>query len=401
VALGLSSTALDHLKSEHLLQRNILPVTIVSRHYDVLSLLASLHKQFNFPVSFIRNLLLDGLRSSLHECARFCFVALEWWPLIRGHRWHTLHPDGRYHFRIELLLVDPNCEVPDEVAVALDGALPLLHFDVLTTLQLMHVPNQAGVEWNGYRWYVAGEMQFCRRRLADYGTGQLVVEEDTDEEEEEEDSDDHPYLPLPPTSLQRVSGHNGAAEASSLQRYTPPWEFIHLQQVPALELAPGGPAPEEGQLPLSHTEMFAISLQYARRGVPKQVIEKLLTNSARELFLAKMEKDGVSDERKEALWSAKLRFESLSVVDVRVRYLPLVARRHGCALIVAHGDSARSPNFFGASGINIAVGGLEDIEQATSAWLAGHVQRAVDILQAMGQRLNAQATEDHTKVSML
>jgi len=164
--------------------------------------------------------------------------------------------------------------------------------------------------------------------------------------------------------------------------------------VPALDV----PAPEE-QLPLCETEMFAINLQYARRGVPKQVIETMLADSARALLLAKMQKDGVPAERQAVVRNTVLRFDSLSVVDVRVRYLPLVSRRHGDSLIVAHGDCARSPNFFGASGINMAVDGLKDIERATREWLEGSVQKAVGTLDAMGRRLNEQATKDHDKVS--
>jgi len=222
VALGFSSDALDILERANRKQFELTPQTLMQWNEQVLRLLEPLPRQlFKFPASFIRDLLLDGLRSAVTEYARFCFVALEWWPFIRDHSWHMLEDGGRYHFRINLLLVDPT-QLPRRQLEKFGGALPLLHFNVLTTLQLFHVPNQVGVAWRGFRWYVAGSMGFHRRRHD--GTGQLV--EDIECEDEEVDN---PYLPLPSASLQRVSGEDGAAAAASPPyRYTPPWEWIQL-----------------------------------------------------------------------------------------------------------------------------------------------------------------------------
>lgn len=67
-------------------------------------------------------------------------------------------------------------------------------------------------------------------------------------------------------------------------------------------------------------------------------------------------------------------------------------------MILAHGDCARSPNFFSSSGVNIGVKGLETIGKA---WMSYHdpmlLEETVTKLNLMGEELNNHIIEGHKK----
>ncbi len=97
------------------------------------------------------------------------------------------------------------------------------------------------------------------------------------------------------------------------------------------------------------------------------------------------------------LQNIPLTFTDVSLVSIRVRYLMKSAFSYGRVVIAAHGDCARSPNFFSASGVNIASHGLSAIATAWKLFQDNktNITDVVNILNVMGEQQRHEIISEH------